>query len=164
MREAKVVLIIGGRGCGKTFLLENTLNKNDTIVIELYKTERWDGYDKIFFNDIAKDDFDYKILANKNVVFEDATSYLASNLQNKIKQILIFSKQLGSDVFIVFHSVNVVPPFMWYLFNAIVLFRSSKPKFTKSIADFYDELLKKWQICMKADEKKYHYEIIESHI
>lgn len=162
MREAKVIIVVGGRGCGKTYLLENTLKKNETIVIELAKTDRWQGYEKIYFREIASDNFNYKKIANKSVVFEDATAYLSSNLAGKMKEILIFSKQLGSDIFIVFHSINVIPPFMWYLFNAICLFTSSKPRETATNKEYFDKILKAWAKCKNGE--KYHYEIIESGI
>lgn len=162
MRDAKVIIVVGGRGCGKTYLLENTLPKSDTIVIELSKTDRWEGYRKIFFKEIAGENFDFKKIANKSIVFEDATAYLSSNLAGKIKEILIFSKQLGSDIFIVFHSINVIPPFMWYLFNNIVIFNSSKPRETATNREYFTEILNAWDKCQKS--KKYHYEIIESGI
>lgn len=162
MRDAKVFILCGGRGSGKTYLLENTLKKGNTVVIELAKTDRWQGCEKFFFNDIAKPDFDYKKIANKNIVFEDATSYLSSNLANKMKEILIFSKQLGSDIFIVFHSINIIPPFMFYLFNYLIIFNSSQPRQTATNKEYFAKIMQAWKICQKS--KKYHYEIIESGI
>lgn len=162
MREAKVIIVVGGRGSGKTYLLENTLKKSETVVIELAKTDRWEGYKKIYFREIASENFDYKKIANKSIVFEDATAYLSSNLGNKMKEILIFSKQLGSDIFIVFHSINVIPVFMWYLFNAICLFTSSKPRQTATNKEYFDKILEAWSKCKNGE--KYHYEIIESGI
>ena len=161
-RDAKVFLIIGGRGSGKTFLLEKTLPKHETIVVELFKTARWSGYKKIFFSDIVNKKVNYKDLANSYVVFEDATSYISSNMTNEIKRLIVNSKQLGSDVFLVFHSINIVPPFLWYLWNYLILFKCAKPKYSAAIADNFNEIMQKWNVCNKA--KPYHFEVIESQI
>lgn len=162
MREAKVFIIVGGRGSGKTYFLENRLPAGRSIVVELYKTERWQGYDKIFFEDLINKKVNYKQLANKAVIFEDATSYISSNMTNEMKRLIVFSKQLGSDVYIVFHSINIVPPFLWYLWNYIILFKCAKPKRTAAIVDNYSEILQKWQICERS--KPFHFEIIQSNI
>lgn len=162
MREAKVFILCGGRGTGKTYYLEKRLPKYCTIVIELYKTNRWEGYKKFFFDDLVNHRVSYKELANSYVVFEDATSYISSNMSNEMRRLIIFSKQLGSDVFIVFHSINVIPPFLWYLWNYLILWNCAKPKRNASNADYYNEILKKWQICQKAPQ--YHHEEIESQL
>lgn len=160
MREAKVFILVGGRGSGKTYLLENALPKSCTIVIEYIKTDRWPGCKKIFFSDILNKKVNYKDLANSFVVFEDATNYIASNMSNEIKRLIVNSKQLGSDVFLVFHSINIIPPFLWYLWNYLIIFKCAKPKYTAAIADNFAEIMKKWKVCNKS--KPHHFEVIQS--
>lgn len=161
-REPKVFIVIGGRGSGKTYFLEKHLDPDKTIVLELAKTNRWNGFHKEFYEDFEQHKVSFKDVCNKKIVFEDATSYMNGNLKNSLKQLIVFSKQLGCDVFIILHSVNIIPPFLWNLWNYIILFKCAKPKLSASNADYYDEILQKWKhVC---SSKKYTYEEIQSQL
>lgn len=161
-RQPQVFIIVGGRGSGKTFFLENSLKETNTVVFELVKTNRWSGYDKRFYEDYENGHINMKDIANKKIVFEDATAYINSNMKNGLKQLVVFSKQIGSDVFIVFHSINVIPPFMWLLFNYIVLFKCQKPRQTALNADYFPEIMQKWKEL--EGSKPYSYKVIQSNI
>lgn len=161
-REAKILLVIGGRGSGKTYFLEHRCRKDDTIVIEYFKTERWKGYKKYFFNDLQSGKVSIKELGNSTIVFEDATAYISSNMANYMKRLIVNSKQVGSDVIIVFHSLNIVPPFLWYLINNIVLFNCAKPKENAQNTDYYNEIMQKWNKLQHS--KPYSYEEIQTQI
>lgn len=119
-RKAKIVLIIGGRGTGKTTYLEKLCPKNSTIV-ELFITDRYQGGS---YRRIAYDNLTLKECVNTTLVIEDATQICAANSTRQVKQIIVSSKQLGSDVFLVFHSVNFVPVFVLAMFDYMVLFDS----------------------------------------
>lgn len=162
IREARIILVIGGRGSGKTYLLENRLQPKDTIVVEYMKTPRWSGYQKIFFTELISGKVSEKALCNSQVVFEDATSYISSNMSNYLRRLIVNSKQMGSDVYLIFHSINVVPTFLWYLWNNIILFKCAKPRETALNADYFNEIMQKWNKCMKS--KQYHYEEIISQL
>lgn len=162
MREARIIIIVGGRGTGKTYFLEQHLQPSNTIVVEYMKTNRWNGYKKIFFNDLVSGKVGVKQLCNSQVVFEDATSYISSNMSNYLKRLIVNSKQLGSDVYLVFHSINIIPTFLWYMWNNIILFKCAKPRETALNTDYFEEIMKKWNVCINA--KDYHFEEIESQI
>lgn len=162
MRTPQVFIIVGGRGSGKTYFLEHTLKRSETVVIELVKTNRLDGYTKYYFQDFEQNKVNFKAIANKKIVFEDATSYVSSNMKNGLKQLIVFSKQLGSDVFLVFHSVNIIPPFLWNLWNYLILFKCAKPRETATNKEWFIEILKAWNKLEKA--KKYSHELIASKI
>lgn len=158
MREPKVFCIIGGRGSGKTYFLENLLPKDNTVIFELVKTNRWDGFRKYFFEEYEQGKVPITAIANKKIVFEDATSYVSSNMKNTLKTLIVYSKQIGSDVYIVFHSVNIIPPFLWNLVNYLILFKCAAPRQTALNADYFPEIHAKWKKLQKA--KQYtHYEI-----
>lgn len=161
-RDAKIILVVGGRGTGKTFFLEKHLNKDNTIIIEYIKTPRWAGHRKIFFKDLINGKVNEKDLCNSTVVFEDATSYISSNMSNYLRRLIVNSKQLGSDVFLVFHSINIIPPFLWYLVNNIVMFNCAKPRETPTNSDYFAEIMRKWEKLQRA--KPYSYEEIETQI
>ena len=162
MRDAKVFCIVGGRGTGKTYFLEQTLSRSNTVVFELVKTNRWPDYEKKFYQDFEAGRINYKEIANKKIVFEDATSYVNSNMKNSLKQLIVYSKQLGSDVFVVFHSINIIPPFMWNMMNYIELFNCVKPRETAINADYYPEIMRKWEKLQKG--KRYLHYTIETQI
>ena len=162
MREAKVFLIIGGRGTGKTYFLEHQLRPSNTLIIELVKTERWQGFDKVFYDDFESGKVNYKHIANKKIVFEDATSYINSNMKTDLKRLIVNSKQLGCDVYIILHSLNIVPPFMFNLFNYIIMFKCAKPRQTAQNYDYYAEIMQKWTKLERG--KRYKYEVIESNV
>lgn len=161
-RQPNVFIIVGGRGCGKTYFLEHSLKQDNTIVFELVKTNRWQGYKKYFYEDFENGAINMRDIANKKIVFEDATAYVNSNMKNGLKKLIVFSKQIGCDVFVVFHSVNIIPPFMWLLFNYIVLFKCPKPRQTALNADYFNEIMQKWKVL--EGSKPYSYKVIGSNI
>lgn len=156
MREPKVFLVIGGRGSGKTTFLEQRLSKQKTVVIELYKTARWDGFKKFFFDDVVNGKVSLKSLANSAIVFEDATSCISPNMKNSLRQLIVYSKQLGSDVYVVFHSVNVVPAFLWNMWNYLVLMKKTpKPKLKSYYEDDFPAITSAWNKLNKLPDYSY---------
>lgn len=158
MREPKIFIIVGGRGSGKTYFLENLLKPANTIVFELAKTARWQGFTKYFFEDYLTGKVTMKDIANTKIVFEDATSYISSNMRNTLKTLTVYSKQCGCDVYLIFHSINIIPPFLWNLVNYIIMFKCAAPRETALNADYFPEIHAKWKKLQNA--KQYtHYEI-----
>lgn len=162
MREPKIFVIVGGRGSGKTYFLENLLKPANTIVFELAKTARWQGFTKYFFEDYLTGKVTMKDIANKKIVFEDATSYISSNMRNTLKTLTVYSKQCGCDVYLIFHSINIIPPFLWNLVNYIIMFKCAAPRETALNADYFPEIHAKWKELQKA--KKFTHEEIETQI
>lgn len=120
MRTSKIVLIIGGRGTGKTTYLENLCPKNSTVA-ELFITDRYSGsdYQRIMYDNLKLSD-----CINTTLILEDATQVAAANSTKFLKQLVVSSKQMGSDVFLVFHSINFVPVFVLAMFDFMVVFDS----------------------------------------
>lgn len=144
MRNGKVFLIIGGRGTGKTTYLENILkDKKNVVVYQLFIDERYKFAEKKLFSDF----YINKDLANKRIIIEDATQLIGSNPKNDIRKIVVSSKQIGSDIFFVFHSANVVPPYLWQLFDYCVFFQCAAIKKTAGLSEYYE-------ILQKLSEKK----------
>lgn len=139
MRNGKVFLIIGGRGTGKTTYLERLLkSKKNVVVFQLFIDEHYKFADKRLYSDFSIN----KSLINKVLVIEDATQLIGANPKNDIRKIVVSSKQMGSDVFFVFHSANVVPPYLWQLFDLALIFPSAMPKKTAGLAEYFDEIYK----------------------
>lgn len=140
MRGGKVFLIIGGRGSGKTTYLEKTLPKRKTVVLQLFFDDRYKGFPRIKYEDLKIN----SDIFNKKIVIEDATQLIASNATKLIKQIIVSSKQMGSDIYLIFHSFNVVPPLFWQLFDYCIVFDASKAHFTPFLLE-YSEIITKIQ-------------------
>lgn len=134
MRNGKVFIIVGGRGTGKTTFLEQTLKGvGNVVVFQLFIDERYKGHKKFLYQDFTIS----KSLANKKIIIEDATQLIGSNPKNDIRKIVVSSKQIGSDVFFVFHSFNVVPPYLWQLFDYCIVFPCAAPKKTVGLSEYY---------------------------
>ena len=150
MREPKIFVIVGGRGSGKTYFLENLLRPSNTVVFELAKTDRWVGFTKYFFEDYVNGKVNFKDIANNKVVFEDASSYINANMKNTLKTLVVYSKQIGCDVYLIFHSINMMPPFLWNMVNYIILFNCAMPRKNALNADYFNEIYAKWQKLQRA--------------
>lgn len=121
MRQINIYVVVGGRGSGKTTFLEKNIKKN-ALIVQLFLDERYKNFEKIKYNDLTIN----KNLCNRQIVLEDATQIISSNATNLFKQLLISCKQLGSDIFVVFHSFSAIPPFLWTIFNKIIVFDCAK--------------------------------------
>lgn len=148
MRNGKVFIIVGARGTGKTTYLEQALKgKNNVVVFQLFIDERYKGHEKRLYQDFKIDN----TLVNKRIVIEDATQLIGCNPKNDIRKIVVSSKQIGSDVFFIFHSFNVVPPYLWQLFDYCIVFPVAAPKKTAGFSEYYEIGLK----ISKKKAKKY---------
>lgn len=136
-RTNKIILVVGGRGTGKTTYLENHVPAR-AVVVEYFKTDRYKNFD----HRTNYDNFRLKEAVNRPVILEDATQLIIGGGSLKLRRLAVSCKQLGSDVYIVFHSVNFVPPFLWALFDFMILWRSEAPKKSAKLAAYYDEILR----------------------
>lgn len=136
-RTNKIVLVVGGRGTGKTTYLENHV-PHRAVVVEYFKTDRY----KDFEHRANYDNFKLQEAVNRPVILEDATQLIIGGGGLKLRRLAVSCKQLGSDVFIVFHSTNFVPPFLYALFDYMILWRSEAPKKSAKLAAYYDEICK----------------------
>lgn len=135
-RTSKIILIVGGRGTGKTTYLENLCPQNSTVV-ELFITDRYTGgnYTRIMYDKLKLSD-----CINTTLILEDATQITAANSTRFLKQIVVSSKQLGSDVFLVFHSVNFIPVFLLAMFDYMVIFDSEPAGKKPALLPYADKI------------------------
>lgn len=135
-RKPKIVLIVGGRGTGKTTYLENLCPASSTVV-ELFITDRYEGseYRRIMFDNLTLRD-----CINTTLIIEDATQICAANSTKFVKQIIVSSKQMGSDVFLVFHSTNFIPVFVLAMFDYMVIFDCEPAGKKPALAPYADKI------------------------
>lgn len=137
MRTNKIILIVGGRGTGKTTYLEKHV-PTAAVVVEYFKTDRY----KDFERRQTYDNFKLSEAVNRPVILEDATQLIVGGGGLKLRRLAVSCKQIGSDVYIVFHSVNFIPPFLVALFDYMILFRSEQPRNSVKLAAFIDDINK----------------------
>lgn len=138
MRQAQIILIVGGRGTGKTTYIENLLaaKKENSLIVEMFETDRYKGFpNRAVFDSLKLTD-----CVNKRVVIEDATQYITAGGSKFLRQIVVSSKQLGSDVFIVFHSCNFIPPFLLAMFNYLILFPCEPVRKTAALMPYLPKI------------------------
>lgn len=160
MRNAKIFVLVGGRATGKTYFLEKNLDASNTIVYELIKTTRYVNFKRDFFENFSN--VNWRQISNKSIVIEDATQLVACNMSNKLKQLIVNSKQIGSDIYIIFHSFAVIPPFLFQIFDYIIQFKTSFPIKKACFEEYYEEIIQNFNKLQK--NKKFSYKVIESHI
>lgn len=137
MRTNKIFLVVGGRGTGKTTWLENNV-PTTAAVVELFKTDRYGN----FSNRLMYQNFRLAQCQNKPVILEDATQIITGNGTLQLRRLAVSCKQLGCDVYIVFHSLNYIPPFLFAMFDYIVLFKSEPARKTAKLLPYFDEITK----------------------
>lgn len=136
MRGGKVFLVVGGRGTGKTTFLENSLPPTGSIVVEMFKTDRYAAFgDRRNFDKLKISE-----CVNKKIILEDATQLILGGSSLQVRKLVVSSKQLGSDIYIVFHSVNFIPPFIWAMFDYIILFKSEPVKMSAKTAPYLSKI------------------------
>lgn len=142
-RPAKLTIILGTNGTGKTTLLKNILigSVQKSLVITPDDIE-WQAYEAVELNnknDFVFDDIRRHIFnpAKKGgtlerlvhfkkgiMVFDDCRAYLQSATDDHIRQLIIRRRQRMVDVFAVGHGFNEVPPVFFTFASDIILFRT----------------------------------------
>jgi hypothetical protein len=143
-RPAKMTIILGTNGTGKTTLLENILqNSGQKSLVITPDDIEWQGYDLVELD--KPDDFVYSGIRRhifspaKNVgtldkieyfkkgilVFDDCRAYLHAATDERIRQLIIRRRQRMVDVFAVGHGFTEVPPVFFTFSTDIILFRTT---------------------------------------
>lgn len=146
-RPAKLIIVLGTNGTGKTTFLNSVLTElNEKTVVITPDDIEWRQYPH---NDLQlPDDFIYpgikrhifnpgskkeKVKSTLDVleyfkrgqmVFDDCRAYLQSATDDRIRQLIIRRRQRMVDVYAVGHGFNEVPPVFFTFATDIVLFRT----------------------------------------
>ncbi len=148
MRKGKVFILAGARGSGKTTVMQDFLEKSklpkklvlDTYHHPMYKDwpamkidffethESWTS-GKFHFHDIDTDKM-LEIVSlkinNTVIVFEDAAKFINQSVQKSVKRISLDSKNIGNDVFFLYHTLAEVPQDLFRWADYLILFKTQE--------------------------------------
>lgn len=141
--EGKIILVVGGRGMGKTTTVRNMVKKVHPEALLLYDpaAQYTDLYDKplLDFEDFKKETGRVK---RAFIVFEEATIFLGHYADDDIKNMLVRSRYDQNTAVFVFHSLRLVPRYIYDMADYLILLKTNdSPTFVQS--RFEDERLTK---------------------
>lgn len=167
--------ILGKRGSGKTYFVNNQLLKEyrkahpemkilvvDTLdhpdyfqvaEMPLKKLKYWvkPSMYRIFSSNT--DQVMAEIATNlKNclIIFEDASKYVGRTLTSDMRRFIYDSKQKNLDIIFLFHGFASAPAELFRVIDFIHLFRTDNPEYRKSELVNYDEIKESYDRIMKS--------------
>ena len=144
-RQNKMTVAVGKPGCGKTtelLRIYDVLAKSRAVILyDLSNEPKYRNFPVITSKTIraqgaaiqpgiyrfsSADDkrsieFFREYLRNAVLVFEDASSYVPANLPDYLITLISIRRQLGLDLFFVFHALRMVPPRILTMCNYILI-------------------------------------------
>lgn len=183
-RQAKLILVVGENGTGKTTLITQLVNAelkagrkalvvtphftewttfNNVPIMECSDIYNFKGIERIHFDgDMSIFDTIKKEFFNGMLVFDDGRAYMKSTLDQNIKALLISRRQIMTDIVMAFHNIVDVPPQIFYYAPEIILKKTSTSfeSRKKLILPDYYEKLEKAQERVNKNSNKYAYELI----
>lgn len=154
--EAKVILIVGQRGSGKTTDTKNLI-KNihpDALLLHDASAQYTDIYKKPI---LPFDEFTELCtnVSNAFIVFEEATIFINHSRNKNIVDFLVTSRHKKNSIVFVFHSFRSIPRFIYDLSNVIICHKTKDPE-SLIFERFEDEdLLSVWK-AVKANTNPYY--------
>ncbi len=141
-RAAKLTIIIGTNGTGKTTLLHELITRSQqrALIVTPDATEwlqypenqlltpddfNFTGIERHIFNPYNDSLTRIDYFTNGILTFDDCRSYLQANTHSIIHNILIRRRQRRIDVFAAGHGFNEIPPVFFTFCSDIFLFRTT---------------------------------------
>ena len=143
-RRAKMTVIIGANGTGKTPLLRRILtsSRQKALIITPDDTE-WDDLplselsapEDFAFSGLKRHIFNpdhrtgtlarLELFKKGIIVFDDCRAYLPASTPPEIRQLLIRRRQREADIFAVGHGFTEIPPVFFTFSTEMILFRTT---------------------------------------
>jgi ABC-type transporter Mla maintaining outer membrane lipid asymmetry ATPase subunit MlaF len=170
-RTAKVMVIIGGRKSGKTYLANEIVKRaarQKVIVVDTLDHPSWRhlpvlrtpsdmvklkaGHARIFGHPIQELIQSASEVTDALIIFEDSRKFIKSRVPENIEAMMIDSKQKGTDLLFMYHSYSMVPlGFQHY--TDLIFIKKTKAQPTKAMSDRFadiEELLEKAELVRKS--------------
>lgn len=127
---SKAHIIVGMTGTGKSEYIKKMLRKipeKKALYIFDYQNEYQEfiNYGLIPFEDFA---YNATMIRNGVIVYEEATIFLTSHgsqTDRYVNEVLVSKRHTNNYVFLIFHSVAEIPPYIYRKCNYITLFKTN---------------------------------------
>jgi archaellum biogenesis ATPase FlaH len=154
-RLNQIIIIVGGKGTGKTTLALQLLNKapKKTLIVDTFdhpayriypeltqeQLPYWkSGTYRIFDGDTVETlKAINKHVWNANIILEDAFKYLSFNLKKDEIRLFSDSKQHNQDIIIMFHAIKQIPTYLCSLADKLVILKT-KEQLQSNTTKFYN--------------------------
>ncbi len=181
-RDAKMVVILGHNGTGKTTILQQILSNSgqkslvitpDDVEWREYRLNALAEPKDFVFNGIERHIFDptpktgtlarLEYFRKGIVVFDDCRAYLQDHTDNRIREMIIRRRQREIDIFAVGHGFKEVPPVFFTFLSEVILFRTTDNVALRRncLKDFERMLAAQTRVNRIASKKPHHFEIIK---
>jgi hypothetical protein len=181
-RAAKMTIILGANGTGKSTLLHDIITHgNEKSLVITPDDSEWRKYaevellekDDFVFSGVRRHIFDPQkkcgtldkihMFKKGKLIFDDCRAYLLSATDLRIRQLLIRRRQRMVDVFAVGHGFTEVPPVFFTFATDIILFRTTDNIFKRKdcLKDFEKMLEAQKRVNAMAAKNPHYYEVIK---
>lgn len=130
---SKRILIIGMSGQGKSTYVKKQIGMHPQLVYDVQNE-----YNHLPF-DVSKSIArvspltmgfkDFAALVEKTrkkiIVFEEATVFLKGQVGQKVRGIMVGARHTRNNIFMIFHSIQTVPPDVFLITDIVVLFKTN---------------------------------------
>ncbi len=151
----KVILVVGGKGTGKTTYVKACLSQVHEKARMVYDVNN--EYKDLYPYDILPiNTFKEKVsnVSNAMVVFDEATiSFPNRGYDKNIVDLLVRTRHTNNITFLVYHTIRSIPIYIYNLSNHIVLFKTGEDEYI--IDKKYNDLLETFLIVKK--NESYHF-------
>lgn len=117
-------LIIGHTGQGKTTLVKRLIKNRKAFIFDV--NNEYQGFSN---RDTALNIKGFtervSLLTGFNIVYEDATGFLRGKQSAEFMRQIVRKRHTRNNFFILFHSINRIPPELMELANFIILFKTN---------------------------------------
>lgn len=159
--NGKVIIIVGGRGTGKTTYLRHKLEMVHPKARMVYDVAG--HYTDLYPHPMLE----FEVFKEKTtqieravVVYEEASIYFSNRGDDRmLKDLLVKSRYRNNIIFLVYHSLRMVPRYIFDLSNNIVLFKTND-NLKRIETKFESDILSDMYLRIKSHENFHHYEIM----
>lgn len=120
-------------GQGKSYFTKNAIKNKNCFVFDVNNEYDWlpfeadnDGGYTVsrYFGDFNTFLNKVELKRNSNIIFEEATGFLKGQVGKRMVRIIIGKRHTKNNIFLLFHSINSVPPAISDICNYVVLFKT----------------------------------------
>lgn len=163
---SKAHIVVGMTDTGKSYYIKDKLRKipnKESLYIFDYQKEynpEFIQYGLIPFEDFA---YNCTLLWNAVIIFEEASIFLGGHMSNTdkyVNDVLVSKKHRKNFVFLVFHSVAEIPPYVYRKCNFITLFKTNDLP-DMSARELRDRRIKEYMDRVQASNDLHYHETMK---